>query len=94
MGDQRTAMNYERIVEAVARHRQQCPFPPYAIRMHPFDIDRLGWEEGETIAGLTLEADPAVSPEAARLVCERDEPRPHWVEEIVEHDREREEVLV
>ena len=29
-------------------------------RMNPFEIERMQWEEGDTIAGLLLEADGAI----------------------------------
>src|ERR687887_244173 len=42
--------------------------------MHPFEIERMQWEEGDTIAGLVLEADPRIGTGAFRLVCDGMEP--------------------
>ena len=52
------ARNFEAIVKAKADHNKHCPFPPHTVRMNPFEIERMQWEEGDTIAGLVLEADP------------------------------------
>src|SRR5919107_608465 len=42
--------------------------------MNPFEIERMQWEEGDTIAGLLLEGDPKVGTGAFRLVCDGMEP--------------------
>jgi hypothetical protein len=68
------AKNFEAIAKAKADHNRKCPFPPHSVRMNPFEIDRMGWEEGDTIAGLTLEADPKLGTGAFRLVCDGLEP--------------------
>jgi hypothetical protein len=66
--------NFEAIVKAKADHNKKCPFPPHTIRMNPFEIERMHWEEGDTIAGLVLEADPKIGTGAFRLVCDGMEP--------------------
>jgi hypothetical protein len=68
------ARNFEAIVKAKAEHNQKCPFPPHSVRMNPFEIERMGWEEGDTIAGLVLEADGRIGTGAFRLVCDGMEP--------------------
>jgi hypothetical protein len=69
-----SAKNLEAIVRAKAQHSTRCPFPPHTVRMHPHEIDRMGWEEGDVIAGLTLEADPTLGTGSLRLICDRNEP--------------------
>jgi hypothetical protein len=64
------AKNMKAIAEAKAKHNRGCPFPPHTIRMNPADIERMGWEEGETIAGLRLEADPDEQTDRFSLVCD------------------------
>src|SRR5215207_9657994 len=64
------AKNFEAIVKAKADHNRHCPFPPHTVRMNPFEIERMGWEEGDTIAGLVLESDPKLGTGAFRLVCD------------------------
>jgi len=66
--------NFEAIVKAKADHNKHCPFPPHTVRMNPFEIERMQWEEGDTIAGLLLEADPKIGTGAFRLVCDGMEP--------------------
>jgi hypothetical protein len=66
--------NFEAIAKAKADHNRRCPFPPHSVRMNPFEIERMGWEEGDTIAGLVLEADSRVGTGAFRLVCDGMEP--------------------
>ena len=76
MTDDRTAKNYERVVRARDDHNARCAFPAHTLLMHPFDIERLGWEEGETIAGLAVKADDRVQPERFRLLCDRNDQAP------------------
>src|ERR1700752_4068392 len=66
--------NFEAITKAKADHNARCPFPPHTVRMNPFEIERMQWEEGDTIAGLGLEGDPKVGTGAFRLVCDGMEP--------------------
>jgi hypothetical protein len=68
------AKNFEAIVKAKAAHNANCPFPPHTVRMNPFEIERMQWEEGDTIAGLVLEADPKLGTGAFRLICDGMEP--------------------
>lgn len=68
------AKNFEAITKAKAAHNKTCPFPPHTVRMSPYEIDRMQWEEGDTIAGLVLEADPKLGTGAFRLVCDGMEP--------------------
>lgn len=66
--------NFEAIAKAKADHNSRCPFPPHAVRMHPIEIERMQWEEGDTIAGLILESDPKIGTGTFRLVCDGNEP--------------------
>jgi hypothetical protein len=68
------AKNFEAITKAKAQHNANCPFPPHTVRMHPFEIERMQWEEGDVIAGLVLEADPKLGTGEFRLVCDGAEP--------------------
>ena len=76
------AKNFEAIVKAKAAHNKSCPFPPHTVRMSPFEMERMQWEEGDTIAGLLLEADPKLGTGAFRLVCDGMEPPELEVEEF------------
>ena len=76
------AKNFEAITKAKADHSAKCPFPPHTVRMNPFEIERMNWEEGDTIAGLILEGDPKVGTGAFRLVCDGMEPPELELEEV------------
>jgi hypothetical protein len=74
--------NFEAITKAKADHNTRCPFPPHTVRMNPFEMERMQWEEGDTIAGLVLEGDPKVGTGAFRLVCDGMEPPELELEEV------------
>lgn len=61
--------NLEAISEAIDRHNASCPFPASEVRMNPFEVERLGWEE---IRGLPVVADPAIGTGRFHIVCSRD----------------------
>lgn len=63
------AKNLEAISKAIDTHNQTCPFPPTEIRMNPFEVERLGWEE---IRGIPIVGDPGISTGRFRIVCARD----------------------
>ena len=61
--------NLEAISLAIDQHNSSCPFPASEVRMNPFEIERLGWEE---IRGLPIVGDPALGTGRFRIVCSRD----------------------
>jgi hypothetical protein len=63
------AKNLEAISRAIDQHNANCPFPAAEVRMNPFEIERLGWEE---IRGLPLVGDPELGTGRFRIVCSRD----------------------
>ncbi len=63
------AKNLEAISKAIDQHNASCPFPAAEVRMNPFEIERLGWEE---IRGLPLVGDPEISTGRFRIVCSRE----------------------
>jgi hypothetical protein len=88
------AKNFEAIVKAKADHNSHCPFPPHTVRMNPFEIERMGWEEGDVIAGLTLEADAKLGTGAFRLVCDGMEPPELDIDEEVTIEAPAEPLVV
>jgi len=63
------AKNLEAITKAIEQHNRNCPFPATEVRMNPFEVERLGWEE---ILGLPITADPALGTGSFRIICPRD----------------------
>jgi hypothetical protein len=64
------AKNLEAISKAIDQHNSSCPFPASEVRMNPFEVERLGWEE---IRGLPITADPNLGTGAFRIICSRDQ---------------------
>jgi hypothetical protein len=67
------AKNLERFAQAVAAHDRENPtHTAYGIGLAHFDIDRLGFEEGEEILpGITIHADGKTSGNF-RVLCDAD----------------------
>ena len=63
------AKNLEAISKAIDQHNQNCPFPAAEVRMNPFEVERLGWEE---IRGLPVVPDAEIGTGRFRIVCSRD----------------------
>jgi hypothetical protein len=63
------AKNLEAISKAIDQHNSNCPYPANEVRMNPFEIERLGWEE---IRGLPLVGDPELGTGSFRIICSRD----------------------
>jgi hypothetical protein len=64
-----SAKNLEAISKAIDQHNSSCPFPASEVRMNPFEVERLGWEE---IRGLPIVGDPAIGTGRFRIVCSRE----------------------
>lgn len=63
------AKNLEAISKAIDQHNSSCPYPAAEVRMNPFEIERLGWEE---IRGLPVVPDPEIGTGRFRIVCSRE----------------------
>ena len=63
------AKNLEAISLAIDQHNKTCPFPASEVRMNPFEVERLGWEE---IRGLPVVPDGAIGTGRFRIVCSRE----------------------
>lgn len=63
------AKNLEAISRAIDQHNQNCPYPASEVRMNPFEVERLDWEE---IRGLPVVGDPAIATGRFRIVCSRE----------------------
>jgi hypothetical protein len=63
------AKNLEAISRAIDQHNANCPFPAAEVRMNPFEVERLGWDQ---IRGLPLVPDPEIGTGRFRIVCSRE----------------------
>ncbi len=63
------AKNLEAISRAIDQHNANCPFPAAEVRMNPFEVERLGWEQ---IRGLPVVPDGEIGTGRFRIVCSRD----------------------
>ena len=88
--------NMEAVCKAKEAHNKTCPWGGTATEVHLtfFDIERLGWEEGDVICGLTVVGDPKVATGMMRVTCDAEPDggpqEEEEVEEVVEAVSERE----
>ena len=61
--------NLEAISKAIDQHNSSCPFPAAEVRMNPFEVERLGWDE---VRGLPIVGDPEIGTGRFRIVCSRE----------------------
>jgi hypothetical protein len=61
--------NLEAISKAIDQHNSNCPFPAAEVRMNPFEVERLGWEE---IRGLPVVPEVNMGTGSFRIICSRD----------------------
>ena len=60
------AKNLEAISRAIDHHDRSCDYPAVAVRMNPFEVERLGWD---TIRGLPIHPDDRISTGRFEIVC-------------------------
>ena len=63
------ASNLEAISRAIDQHNESCPYPAAEVRMNPFEVERLGWDE---IRGLPVVPDSDIGTGRFQIVCSRD----------------------
>ena len=63
------AKNLEAISAAIDHHNRSCPYPAAEVRMNPYEVERLGWDE---IKGLPLVPDSTLGTGRFRIVCSRE----------------------
>lgn len=63
----------KRVVAAKEHHDATCSKgPALEFHMNPFDVERYGWEDGDTIAGLVCISDPNQTPDYIKVYCAGD----------------------
>lgn len=64
----------EAVANAIKQHASACPYPVTCVLMHPVDLDRCGWEDGDVILEVPIKPDPSVGTGSFRLICDGVEP--------------------
>jgi hypothetical protein len=67
-----SAKNMEAVCKAKDVHNRTCPWGGTATEVHMayFDIERMGWDEGDVICGLTVVGDAKVPTGMMRVTCD------------------------
>jgi len=100
MSTDASAKNMQAVCKAKEVHDKTCPYggTANAVHLNWFDIERMGWEEGDVICGLTVVGDSQVATGMMRVTCdaepEDDRFEEEQQEEVVEAVSERELVTV
>ena len=92
-----SAKNMQAVCKAKEVHDKTCPWggKANAVHMSYFDIERIGWEEGDVICGLLVVADQTVATGMMRVTCDAEPDRgrreeEEEIEEVVEAVSDRE----
>jgi hypothetical protein len=77
-----SAKNMEAVCKAKEHHDRTCPWGGKANAVHLswFDLERIGWDEGDVICGLVVQGDDKVTTGRMRVTCDA-EPSPGGIEE-------------
>jgi hypothetical protein len=95
-----SAKNMQAVCKAKEHHDKTCPWggKGTAVHLSWFDIERMGWEEGDVICGLVVVGDERVATGMMRVSCDAEPDGGHHLEEeqeeVVEAVSERELVTV
>jgi hypothetical protein len=93
-----SAKNMQAVCKAREVHDKTCPWGGKANQVHLnwFDLERIGWDAGDVICGLTVVGDEKVGTGMMRVTCdaEPDSGKEIAEEEVVEAVSERELVTV
>jgi len=67
-----SAKNMQAVCKAKDAHNASCPWGGQATAVHLsyFDIERMGWEEGDVICGLVVQGDEKVATGMMRVTCD------------------------
>ena len=100
MSTDASAKNMQAVCKAKEVHDKSCPYggTANAVHLNWFDIERMGWEEGDVICGLTVMGDKKVATGMMRVTCDAEpdagRSEQEEVQEVVEAVSERELVTV
>ena len=77
-----SAKNMEAVCKAKEHHDKTCPWGGKGTHVHLswFDIERMGWEEGDVICGLTVVGNAKVATGMMRVRCDAEPDAPSGLE--------------
>ena len=96
MSVEASGKNMEAVCKAKEVHNRTCPWGGTATEVHLafFDIERIGWDEGDVICGLIVVGDSAVATGMMRVTCDAEpdggREEEEEVEEVVDAVADRE----
>ena len=78
-----SAKNMQAVCNAKEHHDKTCPWGGKGTHVHLswFDIERMGWEEGDVICGLVVQGDEKVPTGRMRVTCDAEPDDPSGLEE-------------
>ena len=67
-----SAKNMQAVCQAKEQHDKTCPWGGTGTEVHMnwFDIERIGWDEGDLICGLIVVGDEKVATGMMRVTCD------------------------
>jgi hypothetical protein len=83
-----SAKNMQAVCKAKEVHNQTCPYGgnANAVHLNWFDLERIGWEEGDVICGLTVIGDEKVATGMMRVTCDAEPDDPSGLEEEADEE--------
>ena len=83
-----SAKNMQAVCKAKEVHNQTCPYGgnANAVHLNWFDLERVGWEEGDVICGLTVIGDEKIATGMMRVTCDAEPDDPSGLEEEAEDE--------
>ena len=75
--------NMRAVCQAKEVHDKTCPWGGTGTEVHMayFDIERMGWEEGDLVCGLVVVGDTTVATGMMRVTCDAEPDEPSGLEE-------------
>jgi hypothetical protein len=86
MSVEASGKNMRAVCQAKEVHDRTCPWGGRATEVHLayFDIERIGWEEGDVVCGLVVVGDSQVATGMMRVTCDAEPDDDHSEEEEAE----------
>ena len=83
-----SAKNMQAVCKAKEVHNKTCPYGgnANAVHLNWFDIERMGWEDGDTVCGLVVQGDEKVATGMMRVTCDAEPDDDSGLKEEAEDD--------